>query len=110
MQIPVPSMVTETGIYSLHVLLLFVSLSGLLIAALEGTAMVDKRTKKDTKALTSETGFEDNRGSKKASSISPHIDPRIVSLVRLLARKAAERDFARFARQSESGNPRPGKN
>ena len=72
--------------------------------------MVDKAARKDRKKLTNETGFEDNRGSKKANSVSPHIDPRIVSLVRLLARKAAERDFARFARHSESGDPRPGKN
>lgn len=62
-----------------------------------------------TRKLTDEIGFEDNRGSKMARSVSPDIDPRIVGLVRMLARKAAERDFARFARLSESANPRPRK-
>ncbi len=72
--------------------------------------MVDKRSRKDSKTLTDGTSFEDNRGSKKASTVSPDIDPRIVGLVRLLARKAAERDYARFVRLNESTNPKPRKN
>ena len=72
--------------------------------------MVDKKSRKDTMTLTDGSGFEDNRGSKRARMMSPDIDPRIVGLVRLLARKAAERDFARFARLSESANPKKRKN
>lgn len=72
--------------------------------------MVDKKTRKDRKTLTDGTGFEDNRGSKGAKVVLPDIDPRIVSLVRMLARKAAERDFARFVRLSESANLKTRKN
>lgn len=72
--------------------------------------MVDKKSRKDRKALTDGTGFEDNWKSKRARMMSPDIDPRIVGLVRLLARKAAERDFARFARLSESAHPKTRKN
>ncbi|MCB1471232.1 MAG: hypothetical protein KDK08_29610 [Rhizobiaceae bacterium] len=72
--------------------------------------MVDKPQRRGKKALTGGTGFDDNRGSRKGNAISSPIDPRITGLVRLLARKAAERDFARFARRNESEDPLPGKN
>lgn len=83
---------------------------GSLSAAHEDRQMVDKTRRKSRNKLTHGTGFDDNRGSRKGNAISSPIDPRITGLVRLLARKAAERDFARFARRNESEDPLPGKN
>lgn len=62
--------------------------------------MVDKKKRKDRKALTDGMNFSDNQGSKRAHVQSSDADPRIVALVRMLARKAAERDYARHVRRN----------
>ena len=62
--------------------------------------MVDKKDWKGRKALTDDLNFGDNRGRSRANAQTPDADPRIVALVRMLARKAAERDYAHYVRRN----------
>ncbi len=52
--------------------------------------------------LTKDGKISDNLGSKGASVSLPPADPRILAFVRMLARKAAERDYARHIRRNGS--------
>jgi len=62
--------------------------------------VVDKKRQKGKRALTDGLDFGDNRGRNGAKVQTPEADPRIVGLVRMLARKAAERDYARVVRRT----------
>lgn len=61
---------------------------------------MDGEKKEGRKALTDGMNFSDNRGSKRAIVQTSDADPRIVAFVRMLARKAAERDYARHVRRN----------
>lgn len=62
--------------------------------------MVDRKVKRGKKALTGVSSSGENRGSKEAHVQASDADPRIVALVRMLARKAAERDYDRHVRRN----------
>lgn len=55
---------------------------------------MDEMKRKGKKALTGDVEFGDNRGSKGVATRPPQADARFVALVRLMARTAAERDYA----------------
>jgi hypothetical protein len=57
-------------------------------------AVEDKTDKRGTKILTGNRKNSETQG-KDAPLATAHPDPRIVAFVRMLARRAAERDFAR---------------
>lgn len=48
-------------------------------------------------ALTDHIEGQDNEEKSASKSNSMHLDPRMISFVRMLARHAAERDFARHS-------------
>ncbi len=50
--------------------------------------------------MTKDGKISDNPGSKGATVSLPPADPRILAFVRMLARKAAERDYARHVRRN----------
>jgi len=57
------------------------------------------KDKKDAKKLTEHAEIGDNQTNSKAMLAST--DPRLVALVRFLARCAAERDFAQLIEESQ---------
>lgn len=61
---------------------------------------MDEKKRKGRKALTGGLEFGDNRGSKRMGTQTSGADPRMIALVRMLARKAAERDYARHVRRN----------
>lgn len=62
--------------------------------------MEEKKKLKGKKALTDGLDFGDTRETTKAHLRVPASDPRIIALVRMLARNAAERDYLHLVRRN----------
>ncbi len=62
--------------------------------------MANKEEREGKKILTGGLESSDNRRSKRMVTQTSGADPRIVAFVRMLARKAAERDHARNVRRN----------
>lgn len=67
--------------------------------------MDKKKRRKGKETLTDGPKSGDNQINYKTSASSSGTDPRILALVRFLARRAAEKDFAQLIEQSRRGKP-----
>lgn len=61
-----------------------------------------RRKRQGRRKLTDGGGISNNHESNGAQLHLPPADPRILAFVRMIARKAAERDYARHIRQNGS--------
>lgn len=67
------------------------------------------RGEKVEKELTDRTKNDDNQKAESPNETTAPLDPRIVEIVRFLARRAAEKDFAEAVARQENNKNEDGK-